>query len=246
MTDTPDPKLEEAAFKALDTSKIKEEIASDITPEIERLAEEKAQAIAEIKAKEIANDIVTEKMAELGKRISGTEDKPQYSWEKDGRDKPADWKEAMSEAERIADEKADAKIKNWQTEQKKTEDNNLNQTYKNREVLIRAWDGDVNDLQTDNLIPKYSQNVQDKINKGISLNRDDFEIDPGLKARKELFELAQEYKTTPYKAYHRYYKKQPAGARAPVWTGASGGSMAPQDEYTYDEISKIGKQVSNR
>ena len=71
MTDTPDPKLEEAAFKALDTSKIKEEIASDITPEIERLAEEKAQAIAEIKAKEIANDIVTEKMAELGKRISG-------------------------------------------------------------------------------------------------------------------------------------------------------------------------------
>lgn len=232
------PDKEEQAFQALDVEKLK----ADISPDIEKLATEKANEIAETKAKEIADKIVSEKMSDLSKRISGeqpNQDAP--AWQKRGEDKPKDWGEVDQRITEKAEKIAQDKFTQLTEEQKKQNEETQKQNtekWRNKQML---FDGEFHALQAAGVVPEYSKEVQEKLDKGVKLSREDFANDAGLNARREIYETAEQYGVTPSQAYKKYYSQQPQGAKAPVF--GAGGFKQQDKELTYEEIQEERKKV---
>ena len=234
---------EDKALQALDSAKLEEEITSKLEKSFAEQTE-RLKSEMEANAQKIADQKVQEQMDDFRKRIVGDDgtDHPRTPWEERGETRPKDWNEVFSFAQKINEETIEKRLKSRDTEAKKqqeAEEQRLNDT---RLTIQKYWDGDIVDLQTEGSIPKYAPAIQDKINKRVQLTKEEFESDPGLRARVDLYQLAQERNITPYKAYHMYYKQGNRGANAPVF-GGSGGSPANADNFSYKEISDARKQV---
>ncbi len=226
----PDDLKEEKAFQALDTQKIKDEIS----PDIEKLAGEKAEKIATEKLEAYKKD--------LSARLTGESTDPNApSWTKRGEEKPADWKEVDQRIDEKAKKIATEIITEATTKQKVDADN----AYKSNQDKWRQkqtmFDSEFHALQAAGVVPEYSKEVQDKLNKGEKLSREEFDKDPGLTARREIYETAEQHGVTPSTAYKNYYK-QSAGAKAPVF-GAGSGFHQESKEHTYEETVAERKKI---
>ena len=99
---------------------------------------------------------------------------------------------------------------------------------KNLQYWNEKWDRELDSLEKAGHIPaRKNQNDPN---------------DPGVKARREIFEEAQKHNEYNLKVV--YYeniagkKKQPAGADAPVAGGGKTVTKEPEGEFSYEEISK--------
>ncbi len=225
-----DKDLEEKAFKELDTTKV----TKQTTPDVEKIAQEKAEKIATAE--------VDKRMKDLGKRISGEETQPQYSWEKRGEENPKDWREATGEMERIADEKAEAKLKGWKAEEKAKQEKSQKMTQDQERLWSRISSDSYWELEKKGLVPSPSDEVRKKARANIQLTREEMQNDPGMQAFNEI-RVASRQKGKSFKEYvYEDYKKQPKGATAPVLGGA--GSFQSGDvDYTYKDVQADGKSV---
>ena len=89
-------------------------------------------------------------------------------------------------------------------------------------------------------MPAPSKEIQDKIERGEKITKEEIEADDGLRSRLELLNLAG--KKSVKLAYYEDYNKQPAGAKAPVFGGKpSAGSRNEPKELDYER-----DVVSNR
>jgi len=229
---------EEKAFQALDTQKIKDEIS----PEIERLATEKAEKIASEKAEAIATEKLEAYKKDLSSRLTGESADPNApSWQKRGEDKPADWKEVDQRIQEKAETIAKTIVSQATEKQKAEADNAYKQNQEKWRTKQMMFDSEFHALQAAGVVPEYSKEVQDKLNKGEKLSREEFDKDPGLTARREIYETAEQHGITPSGAYKNYYKQSP-GAKAPVF-GANVGFKQESTEHTYEETAADRKKV---
>lgn len=230
-TETPEDK----AFAALDTSKLKQEL----TPDIEKIVEDRVSKTRDQDREEIKRD--------LAKRLSGEDPDPKWRWrgkDSKGRPAPEDWDEPMEKAEELIDKKLEEKFKQNEQRQKQQQELQTKQSQEQRKQLVARWDDQVYALQAAGVVPSYSKEVQEKIDKGTMLSQEDWQKDEGLKARAELFRISVDKGINPTQSYKRVWSKQPAGARAPVFGGS--GAVAPkEDEYSLEDTAKLaGKPLS--
>ena len=227
---------EQEAFAQLDTERVRQAIV----PDVERLAEEKAKALVE-KARD-------EWQRDLAKRITGDEEssRPWSGVDSKGRPAPTSHDEIVEVAKKEIRDEYRKDLEKMQEKRQTQQTKQQEDFQKKQQELIYNWDQEVYELQQDGVIPKYTEEVQKKIDNRISLTQEDFEKDAGLRARADLFRTAQEKGTTPYKAWHRYAKKQPAGSRAPVFGGMQGNNYSSgEDDYTYEDVQRLSKMIKD-
>lgn len=227
---------EQEAFAQLDTERVRQAIV----PDVERLAEQKAQELVE-KARE-------EWQKDLARKLAG-EERPSRQWsgvDSKGRPAPTSHDEIVEAAKRETRDEILREIEKRDKEREKVETQKQQSFQQRQQEMVKMWDKDIYELQQEGLIPQYSEDVRKKIENRISLTQDDFEKDPGLRARAELFRTAQEKGTSPFKAFYKYANRKPSGSNAPVFGGMSGNNYSgDRDEYSYDEIVKLREQLMN-
>jgi hypothetical protein len=94
-------------------------------------------------------------------------------------------------------------------------------------------------MVADQRLPAVADEIQEKLTKNQPLTDDDRK-DPGIEARKRLFELGNEHKETNLElVYFKYYlpeqQKNPPGADAPV-IGNAKTTSKNTGEYSYEEL----------
>lgn len=104
------------------------------------------------------------------------------------------------------------------------------------------WDTQLDDLTVKGKIPAMSAEIKGKLARGETLSDGDAS-DPGIKARVDLFTLAQKNQNLNLKeVYYEYYVdsdkakvKQPAGADAPVSAG-KGKTDKDTEGFSYEDV----------
>jgi|GEM_PF-2236389 len=202
------------------------------TAAIDKLATEKAQAIADERIEQMKSD--------LAQSISG----------KSGYEAPKTWEElenrsvarSTAEAERIADEKVQAALAKRDKEVEDRTKQTLEQTAAQQKAEWATNSQQWAEAVKDGIIPDINQAIKEKLKSGTEYSAltAEEQKDPGLKAYNEGIMLHAQLKqkgesTSLYRTYTKFYGKQPAGARAPV-LGGSTPTPAPTEEYTYDQI----------
>ena len=136
---------------------------------------------------------------------------------------PKDWKDVFSKVEEVAAKKYEAieAEKQAQTE-----------AFKADEARINAeFDRQLSQLEKDGKLPKVSDANDDS--------------DPGVKARKEIFNLGVTYKSVDLikmAELRDKLRKEPEGAKAPV--GSSSQTTESQTQSTYDPTKSYDQIVS--
>ncbi len=222
-TDTPEDK----AFAALDTAKLKQEL----TPDIQKMVDDGIAKGREQDREEMKKD--------MARSLTGdTPDK--YAWDKRGDKKPSGWDEVTDEVGKKLDidKRIDDKLAKSEDQRKKQTELQTQQTANQRKQLMNRWDDQVYALQVAGAVPSYSKEIQEKIDKGTMLTQDDWSKDKGLKARRELFQIAVDNGYNPTQAFKNVWSKQPKGAYAPVFGGA-GAPSGKEDEYSLEDTAKL-------
>lgn len=132
---------------------------------------------------------------------------------------PKDWNEVYAKSDEIINKKVQARFDAFQQEQQKTQE----QKAQEEAAINAAFDRQLNQLEKENKIPKIT-NQTDK-------------NDPGLVARRELFQLGLDYESTnliKMAELRQKIKKEPEGLEAPV--GSSGKTTPPTSSVSYKDL----------
>lgn len=211
---------EDRVFSQLDADKIKEE------------------------AVEAAKDALISKLS------GGT---PKYSWEQRGKNRPDNYDELFDEvkkqtssiseddAKRVAREEFNKLQTEREEQQQKQVEEGRKKQLETAEEQRKQFDNDWYELVKENKMPAPSKEVQERINKGETLTREEILADEGLKARLELVELAKG--KSAKLAFYEDYGKQPAGATAPVLGGRPASTQKDSEEFDYADIEKNRKKM---
>lgn len=202
------------------------------TTAIEKLAQEKAQTIADAKIEQMKTD--------LANSINGKSD---YQ-------APKTWEELENRITTRSEERANAiaeeKVKAALDEQQKTFEDKQKQTLAQTETQQRdEWaqmSKEWAEAVQDGVIPDIAPDVKKKLlaDPDYSKLTSEEQNDPGLKAYNEgrilHGQLKQQGKSTSfYRTLDKFYNKMPAGATAPV-IGGSTPTPQPSEEFTYDQV----------
>lgn len=211
-------KKEEEAFQQLDTAKIKQEVKDDLTPTIE--------------------EEVQKRLGKLGKQLTG-EDKAQYSWEKEGRDKPKDWGEVISEVENRVDGKVEQRLKQGEEKKKKEMERAREKQQEQAREMSAQWQ----ELVAKEALPEIDDSVAERLKAGQKVSETEAESDPGLQAWRKISTIAANEGKTFKEAYYEDYLSETAGQDAPVFGGKRSIDSTDGDtDYTYEEIQKARKR----
>lgn len=225
---------DDKAFQDLDKDKIVNEVAEKVS----------AKALEDVqKAKQ-----------DLIDRLSDN-NKPKFSWEQQGRDKPANYDELFGEFEKrnpkltpdqidkLVDEKIQKRDEDArklkEEEEKKAKENEVKTIEEKRKQFDQEW----YDLVKNNKLPAPAKAIQEKINAGQTLTPDEIKADEGLQARLRLAQLSQTSNKSAKLAFYEDWDKAPAGATAPVLGGNPPIGKQDPNEYDYDEIAKNRKRM---
>lgn len=221
------------------------------TPPSPGLTEEQISTLIDTKSQEKADEIASAKVdklkEELAESLSGGK---QSRYGKSG---PESWDKYQDDTKEMTLKEAEALIDRKLASERKAEDDRKKQTQKQVEDTQKAeyarMSAEWNEAVQDGVLPDISKAVKDKLNAGTTYDNltDEEKRDPGLKAYNEVrllhVQLTKEGKSNSfYRTASQIYRKQPAGARAPVMGGAIASPGQDQgDEYSYDEIAKNRK-----
>lgn len=199
---------------------------------IEKLAEEKAQKIADARVEQMKND--------LAQSISGKSDyTPPKTWEELENRSVSRSKE---EAERLVDEKVKAALDARDKDQAEKQKQSLEQTEAQQKAEWAQMSREWAEAVQDKIIPDIAPEIKKKLmaDPDFSKLTAEEQADPGLKAYNDgrilHGKLKQEGKSTSfYRTLDKFYNKMPAGANAPV-LGGSTPTPQPSEEFTYEQV----------
>ena len=247
-------------------AEIKDEVTSEVTEtlskEFDTKLEERTQAIQE-EATTQATQKAKEALAES--LVGKPKPEPTTPWGKEGR-QPKNYEEVVEEGARQGEERAMARLKaDQEAKDKKAATDKEEQdkiAKENLEVNNKMWDSQLDDLQSQGLIPKSSEEAKKKYAEAMQMTPNSAERnklftelqneDEGFKARAEVQRLASANWSDTDKnarvmpnlkvAYYEHYNKQPAGANAPVFGAGKSVSSEPEGAFSYEDIQ--GKKAS--
>ena len=216
---------------------------ADETPINNEKIQEDARAVAKAEVEKLKTELVS--------NIQGK--KSRYSWEEKGKDKPDSYDELFDENDKRYVKKEDVEDRareaaqgvlaerDKQAEEEATK--KIEEDKKKFEETKAEFDKDWYDLINQEKMPKVSEEIQVKIDKNEKLTKEEFETDDGLKARAELANLVRTTGKTAKVAFYEEYKKEPAGAKAPVLGGRPSTPQTQSDELSYEDTVKARKKI---
>lgn len=186
----------------------------------------------EIDTSKIEEEIIESAKQKLSESLVG---KKQEKWiPKDYEEiKEVSKKEALEEFERINREKEEASKKQVEEAKKQEVEN-----YKKWQEI---WNKQVESLTEAGHLPKVDEEIQKKLDKGEKLSKEEME-DPGIAARSELYQKAQELKESNLElVYYRDMqgKRETREAEeAPIFGLKKSVTQADDDEeFSYEDIT---------
>lgn len=213
--------------------------------QITKMVDEKSQA----KADEIATNKVEKLKEELAESLSGKKQGGRY-----GANGPESWDKLHDDIVKDAEAKADEKIEKRLEVERKANEDKQKQTQQQIETAQRAeyakMSADWQEAVADGILPDIGKAVKEKLKSGVKYEAltEEEQKDPGLRAYNEArllhIQLKNEGKSNSfYRTASQFYRKQPAGARAPVMGGGVASPVDTAEDYSYDEVKKNRNKV---
>lgn len=201
----------------------------------------------QIDVEKIKQDAIKAAQDALVAKLSG--DKPKYSWEAEGKAAPSNYDELFSEVDKRVpkltpediDKRVDERLKAEREAEAKQKTEVEQAKLKTIEDQRKQFDSEWYELVQEGKMPAVAPALQERINKGERLTKEEITADEGLKARLKLAELAQ--KKSAKLAFYEDYGKEPAGATAPVLGGRPAAPHTESTELTYEETAKNRKKL---
>jgi hypothetical protein len=216
------------------------------------LTEDQISTLVESKAQEKADEIATSKVEklkeELAESLSGKKTSGRY-----GANGPESWDKLhdsiTNDAVKIAEEKIEKRLE----QERKVQEDKQKQTQAQVEAAQRAeyarMSSEWAEAVTDGILPDIGKEVKAKLKSGVKYEAlsEDEQKDPGLRAYNETrllhIKLKNEGKSNSfYRTASQFYRKQPAGARAPVMGGGPASPGSSDDDFDYKEIQANRKK----
>jgi len=213
--------------------------------QISKMVDEKSQA----KADEIATSKVEKLKEDLANSLSGKKPGGRY-----GENGPESWDKLhdtiTNDAVKIAEEKIEKRLE----QERKANENKAKQTQAQIEAGQRAeyvkMSADWQEAVTDGILPDIGKEVKEKLKSGVKYEAltEDEQRDPGLKAYNEArllhIQMKNEGKSNSfYRTASQFYRKQPAGSRAPVLGSGVASPGQSEGEYEYKETVANRKKI---
>ena len=213
--------------------------------QISKMVDEKSQA----KADEIATSKVEKLKEDLANSLSGKKPGGRY-----GENGPESWDKLhdtiTNDAVKIAEEKIEKRLE----QERKANEDKAKQTQAQIEAGQRAeyvkMSADWQEAVTDGILPDISKEVKEKLKSGVKYEAltEDEQRDPGLKAYNEArllhIQMKNEGKSNSfYRTASQFYRKQPAGSRAPVLGSGVASPGQSEGEYEYKETVANRKKI---
>ncbi len=205
----------------------------------------------QLDAEQIKKEAVEAAKAALIQGLSG--EKAKYAWNARGKDAPESYDELFDEVKKqtptLTEEEVRQKAREeFQSLQKEQEDARKQadeavkaQQETELELRRKSFDAEWYDLVQQGKMPAVAPELQERINKGESITQAEIEADEGLKSRLELAKIANGKSAKV--AYYEDYKKQPAGADAPVLGTRPRTPQNTSEELNYDDVVKARKSM---
>ena len=225
--------------KLKDTDNPASEAKPTLTEEqISKMVDEKSQE----KADEIATSKVEKLKEELAESLSGKKSGGRY-----GDKGPESWDKFQDDTTNRAVKIAEEKIEKRLEQERKLQEDKQKQTQSQIEATQRAeyakMSADWQEAVADGILPDIGKEVKAKLKSGVKYEAlsEDEQKDPGLKSYNEArllhIKLRSEGKSNSfYRTASQFYRKQPAGARAPVMGGGPATPGDSGDDYDYKEV----------
>lgn len=214
--------------------------------QISKMVDEKSQS----KAEEIATTKVEKLKEELAESLSGKKggrygEKGPESWDKFQDD-------TTERAVKIAEEKIEKRL---EAERKATEDKQKQsqaQIEAQQKAEYARMSSEWQEAVADGVLPDISAKVKEKLKSGVTYDKltEEEQKDPGLKAYNEArllhIQLKNDGKSNSfYRTASQFYRKQPAGARAPVMGGGPATPGDSAEDYSYEDVKANRKAKFN-
>lgn len=213
VVETPKETPKETQEVEIDTSKIEKEVT-----------EAAKEALSEsLVAKE--EEIVTSAKEKIAEALIGKKEKERWV--------PKDYDEVKDVTKKETIKEVKEMLKSEKVEEAKKEKQSLDKWQKH-------WDNQITKLTDEGHLPKPSEEIQAKLNKGEALTEEEKTSDPALIARTNLYTKASELKDSNLElVFHRDVRsKTPAGATAPVLgTRKSVTSASSDEDFAYEDIN---------
>jgi hypothetical protein len=223
------------------------------TPPAPTLSEEQISTIeknTQAKADEIATSKVEKLKEDLANSLSGKKN-GRY-----GENGPESWDKLHDSITNEAVAKAEAKFEKRLEVERKANEDKVKQTQAQIETAQRAeyakMSADWQEAVADGILPDIGAKVKEKLKSGVKYEAltEEEQKDPGLKSYNEArllhIQLKNEGKSNSfYRTASQFYRKQPAGARAPVMGGGPATPGQSDEDYSYDEVKKNRKAKFN-
>lgn len=200
---------------------------------------------------EIREESVAAAKQSLIESIQGK--KEQFSWEEQGKKAPDNYNELFSEVDKrtirpeqvdeIVERKISEREKQREEASTKREEDSRKKQMEDLESRRKDFDKEWYGLTQEGKMPKVAEQLQERINKGERLTREEIENDEGLSARLKLAQVAQTSGKTTRLAYYEDFSTTPAGAAAPVIGARPTTPKADTGEYSYDDIQRDRKKM---
>lgn len=170
--------------------------------------------------------------------------KAKYSWQEEGRQAPKDYDELFAEIKKnvpaISDEEIDRRV---EEKLKAREERELKQLEEKRtqeaqtiEERRKQFDAEWYDLVNSGKMPKVADELQERINKGERLTKEEIMADEGLKARIDLMQFVTSTGKSAKLAYYEDYAQNHPGMSAPVFGGRPAAPSSSHQEESYEDL----------
>jgi len=219
----------------MDDDNVVKEIPIDTAEVVAKVSEEvKDKVITEISDKvsqDVSEKVTSSVVESITDKLGG---KKEEKWI------PKDYEEIKDRAKEETLAEFENRMKARDEEAKKAQDAKAEEAVKRQEKWEQAWNAQLETLTKEGHIPEPNEEIRAKMEKKERLSEQDLQ-DEGLKMRRELYRLADEYKEYDLeKVYYKYVlpKKDevPSGAFAPV-SGSTKTTVGDNDtKYSYEDI----------
>lgn len=220
------------------------------------LSEDQISELVDTKASEKAEAIASSKVEKLKEELAAS-----LSGKKQGRygeKGPESWEALQNDTKELTLKETDALIDKKLADREKAQEAKQKQSQAQVEAQQKAeyarMSAEWQEAVSDGVLPDISADVKAKLQSGVTYDKltEAEQKDPGLRAYNEArllhIQLQKEGKSNSfYRTASQFYRKQPAGARAPVMGG--GGVSTPggsgDADYDYAEVVKNRKAKFN-
>lgn len=210
-----------------------------------------SQVFAQLDAEKIKEEAKAEAVKAAKDALINTlqGDKPRYAWEEKGKKEPSNYDELFEEVDKRVpklspediDKRVEAKLQEKEDAERRALEEKAKRDVESIEESRKRFDSDWYSLVQEGKMPAVAPELQERINKGDKLTKDEILADEGLKARLELAQLATN-KSAKLAYYEDYQPKQPAGANAPVFGGRPSSAQTESQELDYEKDVKANRK----